>query len=296
MISIRSWFGGSGETVRVVGGTLLVGVALRELIEHRAMLQQARALGLESDPAVRRELEMLLLSRWWEREATPRLEAVAVTDAEVAAEYERQRERFTQPGQIRLAMLKLDVPANATAARREETRARLVEARERALKQPTAGGRGPAAIGFGTLAVDYSDDQASRYRGGDLGWLEPGNFNYHWPRPVLEQAFALPRGGVSDIIESDHALYLVMHVDSRPASVQPLERVAAALKQSLLVQKRQAIEQSIKTAVLASRPATVHTGALAAVELPASAAPLARSNVTRVPNPPNAALSVPATP
>ena len=79
-------------------------------------------------------------------------------------------------------------------AKKAELRARMEEGLKKASETPVEGGRGAASIGFGAVAVEYSDDQVSRYRGGDIGWLDDGNFSYRWPKEVLAAGYALEKG------------------------------------------------------------------------------------------------------
>jgi len=241
---------------------------VREMAENLALAQHARALGLDRDPAIAHEIQTLLVRRLLERELAPRLEAVDPTAAEVEAEYQRTLARYTQPAKDRLAILFLEVPANASAERRAEVRARLEEARRRASGTgATAAGDVPAP-GFGPMSAEYSDDQASRHRGGDVGWLESGNFAYRWPRPLLEAGFALPKGGVSEVLETDKGLYLVMKTDTRPAEVRPLSEVEGALRQSLRAEQRRRIDAAYRREVSERVGLQVDAAAVAAVTLP----------------------------
>lgn len=238
---------------------------LQEMIQRETLLQRARATGIEHDPEARREVENLLIGKLWERDVQPRLDAVDVTFEEVEAEYRKNLPRYTRPPMVRLALLHLQGSPGMTDARRAELRARMEEARTKAVAAFQAGT--PATAGFGPLARAYSDDQTSRYRGGDIGWHQSEDATL-WPREVLAAGFALEPGKVSEIIESGAGLYLVLKSDSRPAQVTPLDKVQAALRQSLLVQKRQAVEAEFRRAALDALPATVNDEALAAVALP----------------------------
>ena len=43
------------------------------------------------------------------------------------------------------------------------------------------------APGFGPLAIAYSEDQATRYKGGDVGWVEAAR-GPAWLSPTVRQA------------------------------------------------------------------------------------------------------------
>ena len=141
---------------------------LQEMVDFEAMLQRARKAGLEGDPQLQREMNNLLVGKFMERELTPRLAAVKVTAEEVKAEYEKNIAKYTKSAQIRLAILHLGADSKTSETKRAELRARLTEARDKALENLTRTDLRQASPDFGTLAIDYSEDQASRYRDGRL--------------------------------------------------------------------------------------------------------------------------------
>lgn len=256
---------------------------LEEMITHQALLQRARQAGLDQDPAVQREIQFLLISRFRERHLATRLEAVTVAPEEVKAAYDQDLARYTQPAQVRLALLFLKKDRLMSEAKTKELRARMTEAREQAIVQPASGGRGPAAQGFGALAIRYSDDPASRYRGGDIGWMEPDHPKQRWPGVVIEAGLALEPGQVSDVIETEDGLYLAMKTDARPSRVTPIEEVRAALHQSLLARKRRALEATFRQEAAQQAGVRIHRDALASVTMPVAVATLAQGQETNPP-------------
>jgi hypothetical protein len=228
---------------------------LDEMIQHEALVLKAREAGLENDDAVRRAQRNVLVRELKERELKPRVEAVQVSPEEVAARYQRDLLKYTRPAKVRLAVIYLKADPKMSAERRAELEARIAEARARAAQQP------PDNRGFGPLAAEYSEDPASRYKGGDIGWFDVGRTEYRWPTAVLETGAALPGpGAVSEVVRTDKGLFLVARLDTREAVVTPLEQVAGSLRHQLLTEKRRAVEQAFATGVRAA--------ALAAVALP----------------------------
>ena len=84
---------------------------LQEMVERESLVQRARAAGLDRDPAVQREMESILIGRLLARELEPRRSALGVSEEEVKAEYEANRSKLARPGQIRMAMLFLELGA-----------------------------------------------------------------------------------------------------------------------------------------------------------------------------------------
>jgi len=58
---------------------------------------------------------------------------------------------------------------------------------------------------FADIAPDYSDDQASAARGGDLGWLKPGQL----PGALDSVAWGLGVGEISNVVETPEGFHLI---------------------------------------------------------------------------------------
>lgn len=258
-------------------------VLLEELVQYEALLQRAKAKGIDQDPQVARELGNLLVGKLIEQEVIAAAEKVTVTDDEVRAEYEKNRAKYTEPAKVRLAVLFLEASASSTEAKRTETRERIAEALRRFKESPPVVSRNPAAQGFGSLAQVYSDDQASRYRGGDIGWLSAGDFNQRWPKAVLQAGYALEKGQVSDIIQTDNGFYAVLKTDLRAPTERSLKEAEAALRHQLLVAKRRHLDESFRKEAERAVGVTLNADALARFELKRPERALAKSRETQPP-------------
>lgn len=251
---------------------------LEQMVERRAMLHRAKELGLDRDAEVTRAIENLLIGKLKETALDDNVREAQIDDDSLREIYAERIEEFTQPAKYRLAILYLEGGENASAAKRAELRSRLEEARDLALSDPPKGGRGPAAGGFGELAVRYSDDQVGRYRGGDAGWFDQSAENSRWPAEVLETGAALAKDAVSDIIETEDGLYLVKKTDERPSAVKPFAAVRMLLQQRELVKRRENLADGFRAEALKGAGAKVHSKALASVDLPGAPSSLARES------------------
>lgn len=258
-------------------------VLLREMVQYEALLQRAKASGIDQDPQVEREIGNLLVSKLIDREVTAKAETVTVTEDEIRAEYEKNVAKYTDPAKVRLAVLFLESSASSTEAKRTETRERLVEGLRKFRESPPALSRNPATQGFDSLAVQYSEDQASRYRGGDIGWLNAGDFNSRWPKAVLEAGYKLEKGQTSEIIQTDTGFYAVMKTDARDGMVRSLKEAEPALRYNLLLAKRRQLDENFRKDAERLTGVTLHEKALAAFELPTPEKVLAKSRDAQPP-------------
>lgn len=216
---------------------------LDELIEHRALVQTARERGYDRDPAHLAAVERMLANRV--REEHRESQQSAISDAEIEARYRAEQKKFAVPARIRAAMIFVEAPSTFSEAKRAERRAAIEAARTKAFTDPSQ---------FRALAAEYSYDQATKFRGGDVGWLVEGIGAEELGDEVLTAAFALVEpGAISEIITTPRGHYLLQLTERTAAGVRPLASVAGQVRAELQREKQQRTERELKSATLANR-------------------------------------------
>lgn len=243
---------------------------LQEMVNRLALVEKAKRDGVADDPATQRRIQSVIVASLRAKQFDAELAKVAVSDEEIAKAYEARREEFTRPGLDRFAILFQTADAKASDARKAEAKKKLEDALVLADANPAPGGRGPAAGGFGQVAAQHSDDQVSRYKGGDIGWIETGAKETRLPANVIEAGRALEKGKRSGVIEAADGYYVILKSDARPGGARPLEEVADNLRQQLLRDKRRAMEEGFLADAISSSKASIDTAAAAKVSLPDS--------------------------
>lgn len=214
---------------------------IAEKLRREVALQEARELGLDKDPELQRQIENLLIGRLKQQQLALALANIYASDEELEAQYEVLKHKFGRPAQARMALLFLPASKFMDSSAREALKERMLEGRELAQELPSD------ATGFGELAMRYSEEPTSRFKGGDVGWMETGRDTYRWPNAVVETAFALPVGEMSDVIETDTGFYLLKKTDSREASYPTMDgRFAATVEQAVRRQKRESVIEEIE--------------------------------------------------
>lgn len=238
---------------------------LEEMISRELLVQKARAAGLETDPDVRRSFEGLLVSKIQERELSPRLDSVKAAPEDVRALYEKNLPQYTRPAKARLAFIQIKTDPKMGAEKLAEAESRIHEAHKLAKVLP------PSSRGFDQVAIDYSEDQASRYKGGDIGWFDQDRKAYRWPAEVISAGFALKSNGeISDVIRAANGFYIVSKLDSRESVITPLEEVQPSLQRGLLAETRKEIQAAFRREIRASMVVESFTQELAKVQYPAT--------------------------
>jgi peptidyl-prolyl cis-trans isomerase D len=86
---------------------------------------------------------------------------------------------------------------------------------------------------FEDLAKKYSEDDASKAKGGDLGWIVDGQ-----TVPEFQQAaFSLPKGAISDLVKTQYGFHIIKVLDKQTAHTKTFEEVRSTILPILLDQK-----------------------------------------------------------
>lgn len=221
---------------------------LNALIEDAAVENYALDRGFLEKAENQLAWRRFLAHRVRERELVPKLEGSTPTDEACKTYYENHPEAFTKPEKRRLALLRL-TGSNVMSERQKARQCqRMEDAREAIAAFPEH------TRDFGKLAIEYSDHQPSRYRGGDVGWVINGPHAI-WPESVIEQGFALSRpGDVTDVMKANGTLYLVRLTDIQPAGRKPFETVRDRIRVLLLKQNREKCRSEFMQRVLSDTP------------------------------------------
>lgn len=240
-------------------------VLLDALLQRKAVVDSARAEGYLEHPEIVVALDRLLYNRYLNEELQKQLDALPeITMADVEAHYRDHADLYERPARSQGAIVFLEVSSRAEPSKRDEIRARaealLREAERQAAQQPH----------FGDLARQISDDRASRYRGGVIGWLtdHPGA-TYRWDPAVVRALFAIPEvGGFAPVLETDEGFYLVRLVDRESSRPRPLEALADGIRRQLEKTRREQARTEFFEALLERRRPTVDEGLLSTLSAP----------------------------
>jgi peptidyl-prolyl cis-trans isomerase C len=125
--------------------------------------------------------------------------------------YETYKPFFEKVG-VRASHILIRLPENAKDIDKQGARNKL-----QALRQEILAGK----IDFAEAARKYSDDTVTRADGGDLGFF-PRKFLVL--EPLAQAAFALPKGGISEVVESEFGMHLIKVTDRSPGQTSTFEK------------------------------------------------------------------------
>ena len=209
---------------------------LDELIRFEALAAQAEKQGYFKDPELVRAMQEFAVRKLEEDVVFKSEAALRVSDAEVARYYKQHVADYRIPERIHVAVIHLSAPTIVSSEKKAELAAQAEKIRQEALRLPAA------TRNFGYLAAQYSDDQATRYKGGDAGWFTRDGGARRWDIRVAAAAFELPApGAVTPVLDNDKGFYLFKLVEHSPENVVALEQVAPRIRQDLAREKRKAL-------------------------------------------------------
>jgi peptidyl-prolyl cis-trans isomerase D len=150
-------------------------------------------------------------------------QTLTISDAELEAFYKQNISQYQTPAQVRASHILLKTEGKDENA----VKAKAEEVLKMA-KAPNAD--------FAALAKKYSEDDSNNSNGGDLDYFGRGRMV-----PEFENAaFAMKPGEISDLVKTAFGFHIIKVVDNKPESTRPLAEVRAEIEDQLKWQKAQA--------------------------------------------------------
>lgn len=183
-----------------------------ELVNETLLYQEALRQGIDKDPKIRKMMVNTLLKR----DVYGTLDPDAITDEELRAYFDENKEDFVVPEKVQIKRIMIKFADEAGKAEAKKT---AEQVRQDVADDPSQ---------FKSLAQEHSQGPYAR-RGGDLGFVgkkgKPGV-----DQEVIDAAFELSKGEVSEVIETEGAFHIVYVPNKRDR----VERTFEQMKGSVL--------------------------------------------------------------
>jgi peptidyl-prolyl cis-trans isomerase SurA len=152
------------------------------------------------------------------------LSGVEITDEEIKAYYEANKQDFLRPPSVHLRHILFRIPENATPSDTD-----AIQRKAQAVLAELNGG-----AKFIDLALRYSEDPSAS-KGGDIGTISRGQM-----LPEFEAvAFELPVGQVSEPVRTKYGFHLIQVVERAEGNYQPLNEISQKLREFLQEKRAQ---------------------------------------------------------
>ncbi|MBP6395883.1 MAG: SurA N-terminal domain-containing protein [Giesbergeria sp.] len=153
-------------------------------------------------------------------------DGITLNQDDLQTYYKENLARLAGKEERRASHILIAAPKDAPAADRTKAKERATELLEQVRKNPAS---------FAEVAKKSSDDTGSATQGGDLGFFGPGAM----VKPFEEAAFALQKGGISDVVESDFGYHIITLTDVKTPRQPSFEELRASLEADLKQQQAQ---------------------------------------------------------
>ncbi len=151
-----------------------------------------------------------------------------VTQQDLQTYYDAHREEYRVPEQVNVRHILIKSPLPGPDGKIDPKALDAARAKAQdVLKQLKAGGN------FSDLAKKYSDDPGSAKNGGSLGFIGRGR-----TVPEFEKAaFSLPKGGTSDLVQSNYGFHIIHVDDKQEAHLKTVDEVKGQIEPLIKQQK-----------------------------------------------------------
>lgn len=153
--------------------------------------------------------------------------SLTVNEADLRSYYEQNASRLSGAEERRASHILLNAPKEAPEAERQKAKAQA-EALLQSLKK--------APDTFAAVAKANSQDAGSAVNGGDLDFFARGSM----VKPFEDAAFAMNKGDISDVVESDFGYHIIQLTDIKTPKQRSFDEVRPGLEVELKAQQAKA--------------------------------------------------------
>jgi peptidyl-prolyl cis-trans isomerase C len=210
---------------------------LRRIVQGKVLADIARSKGFDKLEDIREQLRFLvndyLAMEFVRREVISKIE---VSEDDKKLYYKTYRENFMTPEMVKAAHILIRLDNNASEDEKKCAREKAEDILERLKKGED----------FAKLATEFSEDPASRDRGGDLGFFPRGTMT-----PDFEEVvFSLKPGETSGIVETHLGFHIIKLEERKAPELRPYEEVEDKIESEIFKQaKKSRVEDFIEEAM-----------------------------------------------
>lgn len=149
-------------------------------------------------------------------------QSIKISDADVQAYYQQHLDDYKVENRVHVAQIVFNTLG--------KTDAEIALIKNQA---QTVDDQAKHGANFADLAKKYSEDTNTKGKGGDIGWIVAGQ-----TAPAFEKAaFSLPKGAVSDVVQTPYSFDIIKILDKENAHTKSLDEVKSSIINVLTQEK-----------------------------------------------------------
>jgi len=152
--------------------------------------------------------------------------SISVPEADVRTYYEQNTARLQSKEERRASHILISASKDMPAAEREKAKVQAKDLLEKVKTKPDS---------FAQLAAKFSQDPGSAAKGGDLDFFARGAM----VKPFEDSAFALKKGEISGLVESDFGYHIIRLTDIKTPAAPSFDSMREKLETELKTQQAQ---------------------------------------------------------
>ena len=191
---------------------------LDNLVRFEVLAKEAEKRGLNKDPEVVRTMKQVMIQKLLSSEFD-KMKVDDVPDADAKTYYDAHPEEFNKAEEVRVSLVLVKDGATAKKV--------LADARIKGVDNQS----------FRTLVAEYSQDQATKDRGGDLRYFTKDSKDV--PADIVAAGFGLTNlGDVSAPVKTSNGLAILKLTGRRKAVTRTFDEVKTTIKNNLYKDRR----------------------------------------------------------
>lgn len=216
---------------------------LEELINREATYAKAKASGFDQRPDIQDSIKRLIASRFLEEEAAKQPGEPAVAESDLEQYYQEHHAKYAIPEKAHGAVIFLRVPATIEPGKRSE----LLAAAQKVLDEARVA---DTASAFALVVQNHSEDQATRYRAGDMGWVSRDAKPWGMEPGVVEALFSVEKpGDFASLVSTEKGVYIVKLIEKQPVTFRPFAELKEEIRYQLMRAKQDQREKNLYAAL-----------------------------------------------
>ena len=194
---------------------------INDLINRKLLVKEAKASGIEKEEEFTKAMQAVRDNVALDLYMKKIYDGIKVTDAELKAFYDKNKDRFNQPAAAKASHILVENEKDAN-----DIIAQLKNLKGDAL-----------AAKFAEIAKAKSIDKGSAANGGELGWFGQTQM----VKPFGDAVFAMSKGEVSKKpVKSNFGYHVILKEDSKAAGLVPFDQVKPQIENAVKMEKFQA--------------------------------------------------------